>query len=278
MIKRASLQLIMRIIVCGIAKKENKYINEWVNHYIKLGFDHIYLYDNNDLNYPYVGDYIENKDKVTILDWRGRKEIAVLSKAYLDCYNTQDFDWCLFCDIDEFLVGINEIHNFFNTDKFNNFEQIRVMWEYFGDDGVIERDESIPVMDFFKVKLTNDNHHNVGKFFLRSGLELADIEPHFAWGKNRYPLKTCFPSGKPSYESATTLYIKPQGMYQITETIYLNHYMTKTLKEFLDQKYQTPDVMVQQFLTTRGLNYFWHLNKKTPKKEEYIKNYLKKND
>lgn len=268
----------MKAIVCGIAKRENKYINEWCKHYISLGFDHIYLYDNNEFDYPYVGDFIDNnlKDKITITDWRARKDIALLSKAYLDCYYSQEFDWCLFCDIDEFLVGIPEIHEFFNTKKFDNIEQIRVMWEYFGDDGYIERDEIIPVMEFFKIKLTNDNHHNVGKFFLKAGLELQNIEPHFAWGKNKLPLKTCFPSGKINPESAATLYIKPQGEYQKTEIVYLNHYMTKTLKEFLDQKYNTPDVMVQLFPKSRNLDYYWHLNKKTPEKEEYIKNYLKK--
>ena len=270
----------MKLTVCGIAKRENKYINEWVKHYVSLGFDHIYLYDNNEFAYPYVGNYIDKDllSKVTILDWRGKKDIAILSKAYLDCYYHTDFDWCLFCDIDEFLVGISEIHEFFNTPKFNNFEQIRVMWEYFGDDEVIERDETIPVMEFFKVKLTNDNHHNVGKFFLRSGLKLQDIEPHFAWGENRTALKTCFPSGEPNFKSATTLYIKPQGEYQKTETVYLNHYMTKTLKEFLDQKYNTPDVMVQLFMQPRKLDYYWHLNKKTPEKLAYIEEYLKKHE
>ena len=266
----------MTINLCGIAKRENKYINEWCKHHLSLGFDHIYLYDNNDKNYPYVGDCIDKDllDRITIVDWRGRKDLAILSKAYLDCYYNTQFDWCLFCDIDEFLVGIPDIHEFFNTDKFNGIEQIRVMWEYFGDDEVIERDETIPVMDFFKVKLTNDNHHNVGKFFLRPGLQLREIQPHYAVGQNSYQLITCFPSGKRNQDSAATLYIKPQGEYQKTETVYLNHYMTKTLKEFLDQKYNTPDVMVQPTMIRRNLDYFWHLNKKTPEKEAYIKKYL----
>ena len=38
----------MKIGVCAIAKWENDYVEEWVNHYIDvIGVDVIYLYDIN---------------------------------------------------------------------------------------------------------------------------------------------------------------------------------------------------------------------------------------
>ena len=37
----------MKIAVCAIMKDENQYIEEWSNHYKNLGFDHIFIYDNN---------------------------------------------------------------------------------------------------------------------------------------------------------------------------------------------------------------------------------------
>jgi len=266
----------MTIILCGIAKRENLYINEWCKYHLALGFDHIYLYDNNELDYPYVGDFIDKEllDKITILDWRARHDTAILSQAYLDCYKNNKFDWCAFLDIDEFLVGITDIHEFFNTDKFNHIEQIRLMWEWYGDDDVIERDTSVPVMDFFKKKLTNE-HSNVGKYILKAGLEIGRLEPHYGTGVAGTQLITCFPSGQRNQLSSQGQHIKPQGSYQQTETVFVNHYMTKTLKEFLDQKYMTPDVMMQRVPQYRGLDYFWHLNKKTPEKLAYINQYLK---
>ena len=48
----------MTYAICAIAKNENNYINDWVNWHINIGFDHIYLYDNNDINMPFVGDFI----------------------------------------------------------------------------------------------------------------------------------------------------------------------------------------------------------------------------
>ena len=35
------------IALCAIGRRENQYAPEWVSHYRALGFDHIYIYDNN---------------------------------------------------------------------------------------------------------------------------------------------------------------------------------------------------------------------------------------
>ena len=47
--------------ICTIAKNENTYIDEWVRYHIHLGFDHIWLYGNNDTEAPFVGDCISEK-------------------------------------------------------------------------------------------------------------------------------------------------------------------------------------------------------------------------
>ena len=66
----------MQVVLCAMAKNEHLYINDFVNHYLKLGFDKIYIYDNDEPNQKYIGDFIDNKDKVEIVDIRGqRKEL-----------------------------------------------------------------------------------------------------------------------------------------------------------------------------------------------------------
>ena len=37
----------IKVSLCVIGKKENLYVNEYINHYKKLGYRHIFLYDNN---------------------------------------------------------------------------------------------------------------------------------------------------------------------------------------------------------------------------------------
>lgn len=40
----------MKIAICTIVKNENHYIRNWVSYHLRLGFDTIYLYDNNSDN------------------------------------------------------------------------------------------------------------------------------------------------------------------------------------------------------------------------------------
>ena len=40
----------LKASVCCIGKRENLYIREFVEWYKNLGFYHIYLYDNNDID------------------------------------------------------------------------------------------------------------------------------------------------------------------------------------------------------------------------------------
>ena len=40
----------IRVCLCAIIKDENKYIIHFIEHYKNLGYDHMYIYDNNDIN------------------------------------------------------------------------------------------------------------------------------------------------------------------------------------------------------------------------------------
>lgn len=256
-------------VVCAIAKNENLYINEWANYYLKLGFSHIYLYDNNDTTTPYVGNFIDSaiKSKITIIDKRNIHEHALQHKVYDEFYKTHAFDWCLYCDIDEFLVGVDDINNFLSQQKFKSFDQIRIRWHLFGDDDIVERDVSKPVFNFFKQIKHIPEFENQGKAIVRGKIKNVKIQScHYAtqWANGRYQaLLSCLPSGKPC----------PNSTYRImadysNETIFLNHYMTKTLSEFINQKYKRGDALFVD--RDIDLTYFWNINKKTKKKIDWL--------
>ena len=78
----------MRVVICALAKNEHKYINHWVKHHIDLGVDTIYLYDNDDLDSDYVGNYIDKDylNKVEIIDIRGVHKDKLQHKIYTDFY------------------------------------------------------------------------------------------------------------------------------------------------------------------------------------------------
>ena len=252
----------MRVVLCAIAKNEHLYINEWVKHYIDLGIDHIYLYDNDDKSSKYVGSFISSKyaDKITIINIRGIKRHFLQHQVYNVFYNHNSmfFDWVLFCDIDEFLMGIDNVKDFLSQDFFKNFEQIRVKWKLFGDDDVVKRDLSIGVKEFFKIEKPNTRVSNQGKSFIRGHKEYQINSCHYVKG-----LKSCYPSGKQCSSIDFEL-----NDYD-NETIYMNHYMTKTLDEFIKQKLGRGDAVWET--RTISLEYFWKINDITQEKLDYLK-------
>ena len=118
-----------KVCLCTLAKEENKYIREFVQHYEKYGVDKIFLYDNNDIDgekfEEVIDDYIK-KGFVEILNWRGKYQ--AMYKIMNDCYNNNYnyYDWLIFYEIDEFihLYNYNNIKLFLNQNKFKNCQEI----------------------------------------------------------------------------------------------------------------------------------------------------------
>ena len=67
-----------KVCVCTCVKGENRYIIEYINHYINYGIDTIFIYDNNDINEErnenLLNGYLKN-NLVKIINFRGRSKI-----------------------------------------------------------------------------------------------------------------------------------------------------------------------------------------------------------
>ena len=267
----------MEIVVCAMAKNEHKYINEWVEHYINLGFDKLYIYDNDELDSPNIKDYISSKflNKCVIKNIRGQHKPKLQHDIYTGFYAKygKTFEWCLFCDIDEFLFGVENIHSLLDQPMYQNAQQIRVRWKLFGDDNLITRDMSKKVVDSFQIEIKHSLNRNLinignlekqGKMIVRGGLPNVIIRsPHFASFLNRDNIiPSILPSGKVCYSKVAI-----EEDYS-NETIYLHHYMTKSLSEFIEQKLNRTDAV---FGNTLVLDYYWRINKKTKEKLDYLK-------
>ena len=81
-----------------------------MEHYKKIGYDKIFIYDNNDIGdekfEDVLNEYIANKFVIHInyRGYRGKRE-SPQSDAFFDCYekNKNNYDWLSFFDFDEFL-------------------------------------------------------------------------------------------------------------------------------------------------------------------------------
>ena len=268
----------MQVVVCAMAKNEHDYINEWVEHYVKLGFDKIYIYDNDEEDKPYIKDYISSKflNKCVIKNIRGFKRNRLQQDIYTGFYHKygQTFDWVFYCDIDEFLMGVDNIKDFLSQRIFANAQQVRVRWKLFGDNNLIERDMSKSVVETFTKEVKHSLNRNLvdkgnleiqGKAFVRGGLSNIIVSsPHFASRYNRKNiLSSVLPNGN-ICESGVAIREDYSGT-----NVFLNHYMTKSLSEFIKQKLNRTDAVYGDI--SIKLDYYWRINHKTPAKLQYLK-------
>ena len=96
----------LKVGLCTLGKKENRYIREFISHYKNYGVDRIFLYDNNNINDERFDDVLSDYLKikyVKIFNYRGIE--APQFNIFNHCYknNNKKYDWLLFYDIDEFI-------------------------------------------------------------------------------------------------------------------------------------------------------------------------------
>ena len=263
------------IAICAVAKCENEYINDWVKYHIDLGVDDIYLYDNNDSDYEPIEKRIDKKylEHVHITKVPNAKEfqIPTYNKFYNE--NKNKYSWIGFLDIDEFIV-LNKwknIKEFLNDEKFKYYNVIKLNWHMFGDDDKISRDMTVPIYKGITKRLKGHEYESHGKQFIRGNQDGVNIcSNHYCTINGKIPMQI-MPDGKST--SA-----KISGHHNCEEA-YINHYMTKTLSEFIDQKLARG---TDASFKNRKINfdYFWRINTKTTDKLNFIEKniFIEKNN
>ena len=149
----------VKVALCSIAKNENLYIREFIEHYKKIGYNKIFIYDNNEKNGENLGDVINdyiNSGYVNLIDF---KEIDPNKRpqieAYIDCYsrNNKSFNWISFFDIDE-LLEINKkyrtIQDFLKDNIFEFCKNIKINWLEFSNENKLYY-ENKPLQERFKI-------------------------------------------------------------------------------------------------------------------------------
>ena len=221
-----------KICLCAIAKNENLYAREFVEHYKKIGYDKIFIYDNNEKEGEHfeevIFDYIQN-GFVQIIDIRGLHHIPQ-TKAYIDCYkmNHNFYDWLSFFDLDEFLEidkRYKSIHDFINDKIFRYCKNIKINWLFYINDSSINY-ENKPLQERFKTPLFNLSSNAHIKSTVRGNL------PTNYWKTMQTPhtsdlnYKCCTSSGK-KIRFDTPFQIPPD--YKNAK---LKHYHFKSFEEY----------------------------------------------
>lgn len=281
------------IALCAIGRMENQYAREFVEHYVSLGFDHLYLYDNahegEERLADVLGDYIAD-GKVTIILWTPKQENAQ-REAYNDCYHRfgGGHEWMAFFDFDEFLVipsaeapgtgtkikpagtaqGTSQgedIHTFMQ--RYKGYDCLLVNWMDYTDGNLIENDGR-PLQERFTVPMQYDKRgiggdypeNNHAKSIVRTGIAgLAFKNPHIP---KEPRLLCCNTRGEKCKQ-------QPRIPYDHS-IAYLKHYTTKTISEWLANKWMkgAAGVSFEKFRKDYA-DFFFRINERTPEKEAYI--------
>ena len=268
----------MKVAVCCIGRLENLYINEYIEHYLSLGVDKIFIYDNNYDEEEYFEDVIPTdliNNKVEIINFRNLSNCQ--KKAYQDCYDKHniEYDWILFIDIDEYLYieGFDNVKDFLKQDKFNNYELIHINWQVYGDnDNVIYANKPLK-QRFSNPKLPfdwkrNDNcsipENNLVKSIVRGGLKNVKwtATPHTP---NCF-MRCCDANGKKHNSFSYFL------SFDYTSA-HFKHYITKTLEEWINIKVKRgyPDENKDFYEKNNFVKEFFKVNEITEDKISYLR-------
>ena len=222
-----------KYIVVTCAKGENDYIREWVEHYLNLGFDKIFICDNNDdaSLCDVLSDYMSNGSVERIDCHRMKLFQDGIYKMFIENGN---FKWCGLFDCDEFLeLGVySNIKDYLSTKE---EDCIAFNWLMFGSNGKM-KSSNLPLAERFTMpKLPIINIYNSFlKCIIRGG--------HFKY-------KNALGSGGhvPTYSNGITYNI---GGYYKAENVpvffqsafplrykegYIKHYYTKSFDEWINK-------------------------------------------
>lgn len=264
----------MKVALCAIGRLENQYAVEFVKWYNKLGFDKIFIYDNNhdgeECFENVLQQYIDD-GFVEITPYRNIKKAQF--SAYNDCYSkhNKEYDWIAFFDFDEFLIlekdkDIKSYLSRFSEDK----QCILINWMIMDDNGLTHYDGR-KLMDRFTRPMSKnckgihsfpENDHV--KSILRSGIDNINFieTPH----SPKNDIVFCDSVGN----TCKYCYHKPH----IFEGAYLKHFTTKTIEEYFNGKRRRGqgNRSYRNFTSMYKIDNFFKLNERTEEKMKFIEN------
>ena len=209
-------------LVC-IAKNEDNYILEWIAYHQKLGFDSIFVYQNN-WNFPI------NVRGVHTIEFNGECQQLPAYNHFIENYSSS-FEWVAFIDVDEFFVLKKHSRI---KDFLGDFKDVQgglaINWVMFGSNGHTDvKNRNYAVLSRFTRCAKSPNRHIksilrikrsswLQRLFSTGQTNVRMINPH-------YPNIPLLDTRREKVEGP----FNPGGPVNL---IQINHYFTKSLAEF----------------------------------------------
>ncbi len=212
------------IAIQCIARQEELYFQEWIEHHLKLGIEHIFIYDNNDEEglEEFLKKVLSEEDfaKIEVIPWHEPMPFQQVA-ALEDCVNKHKYDvkWLMSIDLDEFFVLKKPMKKF--LEEFSDASEVYFNWESFGADGKLHY-EAKPVCKRFK-KRVECKEGSQGKVMFRPDrLKRWDVHgAELTRGKTVNVL----------HEEVKV----PDSFNYHFKTAWIKHYFTKSLEEWVQK-------------------------------------------
>jgi hypothetical protein len=199
--------MVNKVALVCIAKNEDNYIQEWVEYHKKLGFDTIFIYQN---------DWVCNLEDNSIvkIELNGDCKQIVAYNNFIKEYHNE-YEWAAFFDVDEFLVlkKHNNIKDFLCD--YSSFNSIGVNWVVFGNNGLTEVNGEYSLLKRFTKRQKDINPHvkNIVKLLPNVVMDVHN------------PLGTWYDAQGNQHQGS----FNHDGNIDIVQ---LNHYFCKTKEEY----------------------------------------------
>ena len=264
-----------RICLCTVGKKENLYVKEFVNYYKQLGYSHIYIYDNNDIDGEKFEDVLQEElqsNFVSIINFRGK--IGKQCLVYEDCYekNNKNYEWLSFFDFDEFLdikPYANTIQEFLSNKRYKKCITIKINFLFYSDNELLYYDNRT-LQERFTTALPKHGNNYFIKTTVRGGLYPNYWSVTCGIHSSAYKCYSCNANGeKVDYKTGGIL---PKFKYAR-----LKHYYTKSTEEYANKcKRGSASGAVKWNEKRKKFKYnlYFVYNKRTKEKEELLRKVL----
>jgi len=200
----------MKVALVCIAKDEDEYIKEWIDYHKKLGFDNIFVFENN-------WRCKVKDDAVTIIEFDGEVKQIPAYNTFIERFR-YEYDWVAFLDVDEFVVlkKHENIKDFLN--EYDSVENgIAINWVIFGSNGHKEPLENYSLLKRFTKRQIDKNQH-IKTFLKLKRFGVKMVNAHY-----------------PNVILNDTNFNEVSGTFNLKgdlEIAQINHYFCKTLPEF----------------------------------------------
>ncbi|MBN6049691.1 glycosyltransferase family 2 protein [Lactobacillus helveticus] len=219
-----------KLSIVLIIKNEADYIIEWIEYYKLLGFDRMYIYDNDSTDdvYQKILKYI----KSALVDYTKISGRARQLDAYNDALKKAKIEskYLAIIDADEFIFSPQNINVYSIVEKYMTYRDkvggVGINWLIFGSGGQKNEEKGLVTQRFYFRSRYNFNVNRHVKTICNPRKVAGILNPHTVeYNLGSYGIDC-------SYNTLNT----PFTAYNPNTPLRINHYFTKSKSEFIKKR------------------------------------------